>query len=571
MKNKKLLLVCASIFMMSSCSIDKSSSSSKDNGVSSISSNDISINTSKTSSSSSSSKSQTSSSVSSNEIDKPIYEIKDYTLFAYKEGNVRFEAEEVNTANYIISSDNASKIVNRDDASNGKFLAASTGDTSKNSYFEFSISLDFNAEINMKVSYAQTNKWKDSDEDLIKSYTYIIDENRNMMISSNKTILNKRNDITQWEIFEYNSITLAKGKHDFKVKVLENTGKGNPNIDYFDFIFKKVDNVIEEEIAPSNDIHTDLQYSYINDGNVENIVKYANGVSELSKPKGIKIDFTKLNSDNYVLQYADNLEFNNAITIKDIKEKNYYIQNLMLGQDLFYRIGTNENDILNGTINKIKINSLGPRNIDIDGVSNVRDIGGYKSYLVNNGKIKQGLYYRGANLNNVTEIGKKEMIRLGIKQEIDLRDSYQCLGPYVNEIEYNAISIPSGTESTRFENFNDEYKRIFSLIEKANEKPIYLHCTAGADRTGICSFMLLTVCGAEYNDIARDYLFTNFSTQGSRINNYESEFKQWWTKLDSFEGSTKADKAKSWLISKGITSNQVENIRTIFVDNYKQN
>lgn len=27
----------------------------------------------------------------------------------------------------------------------------------------------------------------------------------------------------------------------------------------------------------------------------------------------------------------------------------------MLEQDLFYRIGTNENDILNGTINKIKI------------------------------------------------------------------------------------------------------------------------------------------------------------------------------------------------------------------------
>lgn len=571
MKNKKFLLVCASIFMMSSCSIDKSSSSSKDNGVSSISSNDISINTSKTSSSSSSSKSQTSSNVSSSEIDKPIYEIKDYTLFAYKEGNVRFEAEEVNTDNYIISSDNSSKIVSRSDASNGKFLAASTGDTSKNSYFEFSISLDFNAEIKMKASYAQTNKWKDYDEDLTKSYTYIVDENRNMMISSNKTILNKRNDITQWEVFDYNPITLSKGKHNFKVNILANTGKGNPNIDYFDFIFKKVDNVIEEEIAPSNDIHTDLQYSYISDGNVENIVKYANGVSELSKPKGIKIEFDDLDSDNYVLQYANNLEFDNHITIKDIKSKEYYVQNLMIGQKLFYRVGTNENDVLNSTIKNLNVNSIGPRNINIDGVSNVRDIGGYKSTLVENGKIKQGLYYRGANLNNVTEIGKKEMIRLGIKQEIDLRDSYQCLGPYVNEIEYNAISIPSGTESTRFENFNDEYKRIFSLIEKANEKPIYLHCTAGADRTGICSFMLLTVCGAEYNDIARDYLFTNFSTQGSRINNYESEFKQWWTKLDSFEGSTKADKAKSWLISKGITSNQVENIRTLFVDNYKQN
>lgn len=570
MKNKKFLLVCASVFLISSCSINNSSSSLKENDISSISSNDISINTSNTSNSSSSSKTQISSYGSSSEIDKPIYEIKDYTLFAYKEGNVRFEAEEVNTTNYIISSDNVSKIVNRSDASNGKFLAASTGDTSKNSYFEFSIFLDFNAEIKMKASYAQTNKWKDYNEDLTQSYTYIVDENRNMMISSNKTILNKRSDITQWEVFDYNSITLSKGKHNFKVNILANTGKGNPNIDYFDFNIKKVNDIVEETISPNNDIHTNIQYSYIND-DVENIKKYANGVNELSKPKGIKIEFDDLDSDNYILQYADNLEFNNYITIKDIKVKEYYVQNLMLGQKLFYRVGKNENDVLNNPIKNLNVNSIGPRNINIDGVSNVRDIGGYKSTLVENGKIKQGLYYRGANVNNVTEIGKKEMIRLGIKQEIDLRDSYQCLGPYINEIEYNAISIPSGTESTRFESFNDEYKKIFSLIEKANEKPIYLHCTAGADRTGICSFMLLTVCGAEYNDIARDYLFTNFSTQGSRINNYESEFKQWWSKLDSFDGSTKADKAKSWLISKGITSNQVENIRTIFVDNYKQN
>lgn len=570
MKNKKFLLVCASVFLISSCSINNSSSSLKDNDFSSISSNDISVNTSNTSNSSSSSKSQISSSVSSSEINKPIYEIKDYTLFAYKEGNVRFEAEEVNTANYIISSDNASKIVNRNDASNGKFLAASTGDTSKNSYFEFSIFLDFNAEINMKASYAQTNKWKDYNEDLTQSYTYIVDENRNMMISSNKTILNKRSDITQWEVFDYNSITLSKGKHNFKVNILANTGKGNPNIDYFDFNIKKVNDIVEETISPNNDIHTNIQYSYIND-DVENIEKYTNGVNELSKPKGIKIEFDDLDSDNYILQYADNLEFNNYITIKDIKVKEYYVQNLMLGQKLFYRVGKNENDVLNNPIKNLNVNSIGPRNINIDGVSNVRDIGGYKSTLVENGKIKQGLYYRGANVNNVTDIGKKEMIRLGIKQEIDLRDSYQCLGPYINGIEYNAISIPSGTESTRFENFNNEYKKIFSLIEKANEKPIYLHCTAGADRTGICSFVLLTVCGAEYNDIARDYLFTNFSTHGSRINNYESEFKQWWLKLDSFDGSTKADKAKSWLISKGLSSNQVENIRTIFVENYKHN
>ena len=80
--------------------------------------------------------------------------------------------------------------------------------------------------------------------------------------------------------------------------------------------------------------------------------------------------------------------------------------------------------------------------------------------------------------------------------------------------------------------------------------------------------MLLTVCGAEYDDIARDYLFTNFSTQGSRVSNYTSEFKQWWKKLDAFEGDTKADKAKSWLVSKGVPAQQVETIREIFVEGY---
>lgn len=174
----------------------------------------------------------------------------------------------------------------------------------------------------------------------------------------------------------------------------------------------------------------------------------------------------------------------------------------------------------------------------------------------------------GANIDFLSADGKKELLCLGVKQEIDLRDAYQCGGPYVSGINYTAVSIPSGTEGTRFEGFADENKIIFGLIAKADKSPVYLHCTAGADRTGICTFMLLTLCGADYEDIARDYLFTNFSTHGSRSSNYQTEFKKWWSKLDAFDGETKADKAKSWLISKGIPEEQTETIRKIFVENY---
>ena len=501
----------------------------------------------------------------------PDNQVKNYILFAHKEGITRFEAEEVDVSKYVISSDNPTKVVERPDASNGKFLAASTGDTAKNSTFEFKISLDFDGEVTMTASYAQSNKWKDYNQDLTKSYTYIVDENRNMMLSQDKTILNARIDITKWEEFSYTPITLNKGIHTFSVKVAENTGKGNPNIDYFDFKITKVTGeVIDDDKVPENDFHSPIQYQYLNDSNYEDVSKYANGVTELSKPRGIVVDFSNENiaGNSFVLEYADNNDFNNSVIINNISSKSYAIQNLKLGQDLYWRVADSESNLNKAKTQHLQVADKGPRNIAIDGVSNVRDIGGYKSSLVSNGKIKQGLYYRGANLNSISEDGKKEMLRLGIKREIDMRDSYQCLGPYVDGITYSAISIPSGTESKRFEEFNDEYKQIFTLIANADKEPIYLHCTAGADRTGIATFMLLTVCGASYEDMARDYLFTNFSTQGTRVPNYTSEFKAWWSKLDTFEGNTKADKAKSWLISKGVTAEQVEKIRTIFVENY---
>ena len=80
------------------------------------------------------------------------------------------------------------------------------------------------------------------------------------------------------------------------------------------------------------------------------------------------------------------------------------------------------------------------------------------------------------------------------------------------------------------------------------------------------SFALLTLLGCDYNDIARDYLFTNFANEGFRdINN---EFNVWWEKLNFYEGNTKAEQCKNWLISKGLEEYKLEHIRRIFIDGY---
>ena len=427
----------------------------------------------------------------------PVYEVVGNTLRIYREGTARLEAEAVDTANYKKSSDNPTVVVERADASGGKFLAAATGDIAKGGYFEFWIELAFPAELEMTAAYAQTNKWKSRDEDLTLSYSFLIDENRSMPILPTKTVLAARDDITAWERFSYTAVTLPAGRHAFRVCVAADTGKGNPNIDYFDFAIRKLDDAPPiESIVPEYDFHTALQYRYLTDPNPANIVAYASGVQEWSRPRGTLLDFSgdcAESADGYVMQYADNDRFDGAVTVYGLRSRSYRLYNLMLGETVWWRGGATLSEAQNNPIHRTTTGTVGPRNLYIDGVTNVRDIGGYASSLVEGGRIRQGLYYRGAQPDNITDAGKAEMVRLGIRQEIDLRDEYQCKGPYADGIRYTAVSIPSGTEKRRFEEFADEYRTIFGLIANADENPVYLHCTAGADRTGICSFILLTV------------------------------------------------------------------------------
>ncbi|MDD6042160.1 MAG: alkaline phosphatase [Eubacteriaceae bacterium] len=161
-------------------------------------------------------------------------EVTNYSFVLDKEGVTRLEAEDVDVTHHVISSDNSTKIVERADASGGKFLAASTGGTiNENYYFQFKFTLGMDAEIVMSAAYAQTEQKKYAAQELIKTYTYVIDGTKTIGLSSNY-VLQPRDDVTKWDTVTYDAFRLAKGEHTVRVHIAA-SGTGNPNIDYFDF------------------------------------------------------------------------------------------------------------------------------------------------------------------------------------------------------------------------------------------------------------------------------------------------------------------------------------------------
>ena len=79
------------------------------------------------------------------------------------------------------------------------------------------------------------------------------------------------------------------------------------------------------------------------------------------------------------------------------------------------------------------------RTIEIDGVENMRDLGGVKT---SDGKtIQYGIIYRSANFDSITEKGKEQIKKLGIKTDIDLRGASSTVSPIgdnVKRLNFNA-------------------------------------------------------------------------------------------------------------------------------------
>ena len=246
------------------------------------------------------------------------------------------------------------------------------------------------------------------------------------------------------------------------------------------------------------------------------------------------------------------------------------VNNLLKAQTYYVKV-TAEGISLTGETS-FTTTDLGPRVMTVDGVYNVRDMGGY---LTASGKTtKQGLIYRGGALSpsadypnvRITESGIATMAEeMGIRTEIDFRNSSEALGVTESCIpNAELIYCTLGGYDSGMIDYAESYKKTFQLLARPESYPVYYHCTGGADRTGTVSYLLGALLGMDEADLIHDYEFTSFSLYGERNSKTTKyAFQALCSLVDSYAGDTLAEKAESYLKSIGVTEDEIFNIRAI--------
>ena len=161
------------------------------------------------------------------------------------------------------------------------------------------------------------------------------------------------------------------------------------------------------------------------------------------------------------------------------------------------------------------------RMLKIDGLFNVRDLGGWPG--LGGHPMRYGVLFRGSRMTNngnsssklITAAGIQQMLDAGVRADLDLRTnderqlSSSPLGPTVS------YSYENNSYASRISTFANDPASISGIQKIINwlkaGKPVYFHCSIGADRTGTIAYLIGALCGMSEDALSKEYELTCFS------------------------------------------------------------
>ena len=175
------------------------------------------------------------------------------------------------------------------------------------------------------------------------------------------------------------------------------------------------------------------------------------------------------------------------------------------------------------------------RRLPLEGAPNFRDLGGYAT--TDGRHVRWGQVYRSSDLAKLTTRDFEYLARLGISVVCDFRRQDErrsaptlWLGPNAPEILLPPTPdrdgpdtlerLAAGASTSEMTAFMlDTYERMVAAYAPSyrialrrildSDRPTLYHCTAGKDRTGLFSALLLLLLGVPRETVFADYLLSN--------------------------------------------------------------
>lgn len=213
---------------------------------------------------------------------------------------------------------------------------------------------------------------------------------------------------------------------------------------------------------------------------------------------------------------------------------------------------------------------------------NIRDVGGWRT---KDGKrVRYGRIFRGGAFSRgYSEKDAAVMIdQLGINVEVDLRSeaelkmdddnpsndrNYSVFG---NRVSYYHCPMPLSGYYKEDEKYVEVFRTVLSSLEHGEN--IYIHCAGGADRTGTIMLMLEALLGVEDQNMAKDYELTSFAPNYYDKDNYRylNSCSRTFDRFKAVSGKTGTtyEIATQYLLSLGVTQDEIDRFRNIMLESY---
>ncbi|RAK52661.1 tyrosine-protein phosphatase [Phenylobacterium deserti] len=174
------------------------------------------------------------------------------------------------------------------------------------------------------------------------------------------------------------------------------------------------------------------------------------------------------------------------------------------------------------------------RVLPVEGVQNFRDVGGYRT--IDGRRVRWGVIYRSAGLSQIAPGEADELGSLGIRTVHDLRSKGERANeptrwpgagqPIIKARDYDmdmsgfAKAFAGGINETKarqtfaafypgiLDSHREQFRELFQTLLSA-EGPVLYHCSAGKDRTGVATGLVLTALGVPRETVLADYALSN--------------------------------------------------------------